>query len=321
MRNSKGEYVCESCGRIYDAVKFHEAVEREYERARDKKDKRYLSFSTAGKGEFLSIDQEYNALVAYTAKLYDIKRGMYAYNFCCEDCVDKGLKKREAEAAREKAAAERKKAEIAKNRHNPFYIVKENPKGFLFVMAEWLVPMFLLWRSFLPLPLIVLVSVFLSYLLCWSGKYDFLKKFDLYEPIRKFQRIFAFLYALTGAVEVVRDIFDIPYAVEDVFEFIGRDAAYVPMVLLALVVMVVHSLLRKPLFKKIPSKVSDFLKTAATFAIPAFSLFHLLSYWIAFPISAVLAVVGTVFVYKNLGDLGNGAVYAANFVLSEAVFA
>lgn len=314
MLNNEGKYVCGMCGRVYDADDFEKAVDHEVERLKGEKQKQFKRFLDSGKVELIYKDQEYKNRDAYIEKLSYMKRLGECRQYCSEKCSDDAKRKRDVEATKEKLKK-------AKNRHNPFYIVKKNPIDFLMGIAQWGVPMFLFWRNFLPLSLIVILSVFISYISRWSEGYKFLNKFDLKEPIEKFAWIFAFIYALGGAIETVSEIFsDFPYVIEDMFELIGRNLMYIPMVLLAFVITIVHPLLKKSVFKKISGKVTGRLELAAMFAISIFSMFHLLNHWIGFPTSVIIAVVGSVGAYKKFDDQGIAAICFANLVLSETLF-
>ncbi|MBD5409547.1 MAG: hypothetical protein HDR53_00455 [Treponema sp.] len=314
MLNNEGKYVCGMCGRVYDADDFEKAVDHEVERLKGEKQKQFKRFLDSGKVELIYKDQEYKNRDAYIEKLSYMKRLGECRQYCSEKCSDDAKRKRDVEATKEKLKK-------AKNRHNPFYIVKKNPIDFLMGIAQWGVPMFLFWRNFLPLSLIVILSVFISYISRWSEGYKFLNKFDLKEPIEKFAWIFAFIYALGGAIEAVSEIFsDFPYVIEDMFELIGRNLMYIPMVLLAFVITIVHPLLKKSVFKKISGKVTGRLELAAMFAISIFSMFHLLNHWIGFPTSVIIAVVGSVGAYKKFDDQGIAAICFANLVLSETLF-
>lgn len=320
MLNNEGKYVCEMCGRVYDADDFEKALDREVERLKNEKQKQFNRFLNSGKMELIHTDKEYKSRDAYIEKLSDMKVLGECRQYCCEKCSDDAKKKRELEAAKDMLKRAKENVEKEENRHNPFYIVKKNPVDFLIGMAQWGVPMFLFWRDFLPLPLIAILSGFISYVSRWSEKYKFLKKYDLKKPIEKFAWIFAFIYALGGAIETVGEIFDIPYVIEDMFELIGRDLMYIPMALLAFVITVVHPLLEKSVFKKIPGKVVNRLEPAAMFAISIFSMFHLLNYWIDFPVSVIIAVVCGVGAHKKFDDRGIAAICFANLVLSETFF-
>lgn len=321
MINNEGKYVCEMCGRVYDADDFEKALDREIERLKGEKQKQFNRFLDSGKVELIYNDQEYKNRDAYIEKLSDMKRLGDCRQYCSEKCSDDAKRKRDVEAAKEKLKRAKEKVEKEENRHNPFYIVKKNPKDFLIGMVQWGVPMFLFWRDFLPLPLIVILSGFISYISRWSEGYKFLNKFDLKKPIEKFAWVFVFIYALGGAIEVASEMFsDFPYAIEDMFKMIGRDYMYIPMVLLALVITVVHPLLKKSVFKKIPGKVTGRLEPVAMFAISIFSMFHLLNYWIAFPTSVIIAAVCSVGAHKKFDDRGIAVICFANLVLSETLF-
>lgn len=321
MINNEGKYVCEMCGRVYDADDFEKALDREVERLKGEKQKQFNRFLDSGKVELIYNDQEYKNRDAYIEKLSNMKRLGDCRQYCSEKCLDDAKRKRDVEAAKEKLKRAKEKVEKEENRHNPFYIVKKNPKDFLIGIAQWCVPIFLFWRNFLPLPLIVILSVFITYVSRWSKDYKLLNKFDLKKPIKEFAWIFAFIYALGGAIETVSDIFsDFPYDIEEAFEMIGRDSMYIPMALLALVITVVHPLLKKSVFKKISGKVADRLGLAAMFAISIFSMFHLLSHWIAFPASVIIAAVCSVGAHKKFDDRGIAVICFANLVLSETLF-